>query len=205
MGVTFDPINKYILITSPTILISALEIYNSAMDWCDDPITIGYTIPMRADGKFDMGGGAYSDSIFRLINGWKIKPYDGDYDLVITGTLLGEPGESRWVSPDSGNVSIEFQVSSQATVIEPEPPDLSGLAEEVWAKEGRGQVLDGLDGKINGVPEATWALEERGEILNRIESYMNDLHETMIKLLETTPVEPVKSIAQHLDSQRTRH
>lgn len=117
MGIEFEPISKYIKITSPTTTLTALEIYSSAMDWCDDQPTMGYTVPIQAVGKFDMGGGVYSDSIFMLINGWKIKFWSGTYQAVITGTLLGEPGESRTVPPDSGNVEVVFQVSSQGTVI----------------------------------------------------------------------------------------
>jgi len=150
MGVSFDPIAKYILITSPTILISALEIYNMAMDWCDDPTTISYTIPIMAVGKFDMGGGVYSDSIFMLINGWKIKPWAGDYQLVISGTLLGEPGESRWVPPDSGDVSVEFQVSSQGIV----SVQGSGVTQQ-----DKDDIIDPLEAMLNQIKGSGWTVE----------------------------------------------
>ena len=117
MGVSFDPINKHILITSPTTEISALTIYRETMDWCDNQTNMSYPLPMEAIGKVDLGGGVYGDSYFKLINDWKLKPYSGTYKLVITGTLVGEPGQSRWVEPDSGKVSMEFQLSTQATVI----------------------------------------------------------------------------------------
>ena len=116
MAIIFDPINKLIKITSGTS-ISALEIYNATMDWCDETENMGYTVPIRADGKFWMKEGVYSDSIFRLINGWKIKLYDGTYQFIITGTLLPEEGESRTVPPDNGNIEIIFEVSSQGTIV----------------------------------------------------------------------------------------
>lgn len=146
MGIQFDPINKHILIMSPTTTISALEIYNAAMDWCDEQTTMGYDIPMSAVGKFDMGGGVYSDSIFMLINGWKIKFWSGTYQAVISGTLLPEAGQSRTVPPDSGNVEIVFQVSSQGTIEEPvvSEEEEEGIAEQVWLTEGRGDKLDQL-------------------------------------------------------------
>ena len=136
MPIQFDPIAKYILVTSPTTALTALEIYSAAMDWCDDQPTMGYTIPMEAVGKFDMGGGVYSDSIFLLKNGWKIKFWSGTYQATITGTLLPEPGQSRTVPPDSGNVEVVFQVSSQGTVI----PDIAE-----WTQTEKNGIINDID------------------------------------------------------------
>jgi len=125
MAIVFDPIDKLIKITSG-ISISALAIYNAVMDWVDEPENMGYTVPMRAVGKFPMGGGVSSDSIFILINGWKIKLYDGTYQFTITGTLITDDESPRTVSPDSGNVEVVFQTSSQGTVV----TQGSGVTEE---------------------------------------------------------------------------
>lgn len=113
MGIGFDPVNKYILITSPTTELTALEIYNATMDWSDEQPNLPYDVPMKAVGKFDMGGGVYSDSIFLLINGWKLKFWSETEHFVVKGTLLPESGELRYITP----ASVEFQVSSQATII----------------------------------------------------------------------------------------
>ena len=121
MPISFDSTNKYILITSPTTEISALEIYSAAMDWSDELTNGSYGVPIEAVGKFDMGGGAYTDSIFMLRNGWKIKFWSGTYQANVMGTLLGEPGQQRTVPPDSGNVEVIFQVSSQGIII----PDIA--------------------------------------------------------------------------------
>lgn len=146
MGIQFDPINKYILITSPTTEVTSLEIYNAAMNWCDDQITMGYDVPMMTVGKFDMGGGVYSDSIFMLVNGWKIKFWSGNYQATIMGTLLPETGQSRTVPPDSGNVEVVFQVSAQGTVIEPtiSEGEKLDIAEKVWTTKDRGLKIDGI-------------------------------------------------------------
>jgi len=116
MAIEFDPINKWIKITSGTS-ISALTIYNAVMDWVDVQENMGYSIPMKAVGKFPMGGGVNSDSIFILTNGWKIKLYDGNYQFIITGTLITDDESPRTVPPDSGNVEMVFQTSSQGTVV----------------------------------------------------------------------------------------
>ncbi len=116
MAIEFDPINKYIKITSGT-LISALEIYNATMDWCDEQPTIVHSVPMAAIGKAPLGGGVYTDSIFILQDGWKIKFWNGTYQAVITGTVITDDGTPRTVPPDSGNVELIFQVSSQGIII----------------------------------------------------------------------------------------
>lgn len=193
MGTQFDPVNKYILITSPTTEVSALELYNVAMDWCDDQPTMGYDVPMRADGKFDMGGGAYSDSIFRLINGWKLKPWSGTYSLLVTGTLLPEPGESRTVPPDSGNVDITFQVSSQGIISDPfiSEAEEQGIADEVWATQGRGLKLDELR-VIAALEETLAAIKGSGwseETLKKIKELNDEIKQLIedIGPIEVTP------------------
>lgn len=147
MPVQFDPVNKYILITSPTKELTALEIYGDAMDWCDELENMQYAPPIEAVGKFDMGGGVYSDSIFMLANGWKIKFWSGTYQATITGTLLPEPGQQRTVPPDSGNIEVVFQVSSQATVIE---------GEGVWTETEKNGLLSAVNiiqAKTDNLPE----------------------------------------------------
>jgi len=112
MSLEFDPVNKYIKILSGT-LITAQEIYNQTMDWCDAQTNMGHSVPMRAIGKAPLGGGVYSDSIFVLQNGWKVKLYDGTYQFVIKGTLITDDETKRTVPPDDGNVEVVFQVTSQ--------------------------------------------------------------------------------------------
>ena len=136
MGIEFDPINKYIKITSPTTELTALEIYSQVMDWCDDQPTMGYTVPMRAVGKAPLGGGVYTDSIFILQNGWKIKFWSGTYQAKITGTLITDDETPRTVPPDSGNVEVVFQVSSQGTVI----PDVAE-----WTQTEKNGIISDVD------------------------------------------------------------
>lgn len=152
MAIVFDPIDKLIKITSGTS-ISALEIYNSVMDWCDEQENMGYTIPMKAVGKFPIGGGINTDSIFILINGWKIKLYDGNYQFIIIGTLITDDESARTVPPDSGNVEVVFQVSSQGTVV----GDIKELQDQVT--EVQGQTTN-----IEHVSEGRWEIKTEGGI-----------------------------------------
>ena len=111
-SITFNPINKWILIEEG-LTVTALEIYNEAMNWADSQEAMGYLVPMSAVGKAPLGDGVYTDSIFILLDGWKIKPYSGTYILTIIGTIITDDSSSRLVLPDSGIVTVVFQVSSQ--------------------------------------------------------------------------------------------
>ena len=117
MPIAFDPVNKYILVTSPTTELTALALYSATMDWCDEQPTIVHSVPMKAVGKAPLGGGVYTDSIFILQDGWKIKFWSGTYQAVIMGTVITDDETPRTVPPDSGNVEVIFQVSSQGIVI----------------------------------------------------------------------------------------
>lgn len=136
MGIEFDAVNKYIKITSPTKELTALEIYSSAMDWCDELANIQYYPPMKAVGKAPLGGGVYSDSIFILQDGWKIKPWSGDYQLIIRGTVITDDETARIVPPDSGIVEVIFQVSSQGTII----PDVAE-----WTQAEKDDIISDVD------------------------------------------------------------
>lgn len=122
MTIEFDSTNKWILLPdlSPNYTITAQTIYNEVMDWADNQYAIDNDLPMSATGFANLGGGSYSDKIFILINGWKLKPHSGTYTLTVIGTIiaLDEEGNSvpREVPPDSGTVHFVYQVTSQGII-----------------------------------------------------------------------------------------
>lgn len=147
MPIAFDPDNKYILITSPTTITTALSIYSTVMEWADDQENMDSICPMRAVGKNPMGGGVFTDSIFILQYGWKIKPWSGNYQLVIQGTVITDDESRRTVSPDSGNVDIIFQVSSFATNLQLDAiSDLEKIAKNRWKIENNQLIIYDDDG-----------------------------------------------------------
>lgn len=198
MAIEFDPINKWIKITSGTS-ISALAIYNAVMDWVDAKENMGYSIPMKAVGKFPMGGGINSDSIFILTNGWKIKLYDGTYQFTITGTLITDDETQRTIPPDSGNVEVVFQTSSQGTVVvsgsgvtQQDKEDIAGLINPnvIEIQEQVDEANDILGGK--------WEIteEEEGEFLIMYEKDNSDKIIRKFKLIRNIEGKIVERIPQ---------
>ena len=168
MPIEFDPVNKYILITSPTTEITTQEIYNAAMDWADDPHNMQYDPPMRATGKAPLGGGVYTDSIFILQNGWKIKPWSGNYQLVIKGTLITDDESPRIVNPDSGVVEVVFQVTSSGTISEPviSETEKTEIADKVWTHTTGAQVASDAATAATKSADAWKVLSGRWKIQN---------------------------------------
>lgn len=161
MAVEFDPTNKYIKITSGTS-ITGLEIYNATMDWCDAQENMAYSVPMKAIGKAPLGGGVYTDSIFILQDGWKIKLYDGTYQFTVYGTVITDDESSRTVPPDTGYVEVVFQVSSQATIISGEgagitQQDKEDIAGLVWTHTS-GQTLTERVNLLRQIEQGKWKI-----------------------------------------------
>jgi len=127
MGIEFDPVNSYILITSPQTEVSAQDMYNASMDWADDLENMQYSVPMVAQGKFPLGGGVYSDKIFLLAKGWKIKFWSGTYSAEVIGTLITDDESDRTVPPDSGSVEVAFVVATYGSEVAWSPQEKEAL------------------------------------------------------------------------------
>jgi hypothetical protein len=116
MAITFDPINKLIKLTAPTTDVSAQQLYNASMDWADELDNMIYDVPMDANGKFALGGGVFSDTIYRLLQDWKLKWWDGDKTVLVAGTIITDDETSRTVAADAGSIETIFQVNTSGTV-----------------------------------------------------------------------------------------
>ncbi len=128
MSVRFDPVHSYILIQPPTVEISAQTLYNEAMDWADELPFMSYTIPMSAIGKAPLGGSLYTDAIFTLENGWKIKFWsttshtftsipDSSTKLTVESTNSGDTTQKIEIHgyDENGDVAQSDQITLNGT------------------------------------------------------------------------------------------
>lgn len=129
----FDPANKYIKLADLNT-IKAQDIYNEAKQWEASNQGMVHPCPLMSTGYAPLGGGAYTDKIFMLTNGWKLKPYSGTYILTILGTIITDDESPRIVPPDSGQVQVVFQVVSQGIIAAPvvTDQDKQDIANLVW-------------------------------------------------------------------------
>lgn len=109
--------------------ITALEIYSRAKEW--EVENIEYSSPLLGVGKAPLGGGAYTDQVFILTYGWKLRPvdYTEDQVIVVTGTLITDDNSPRTVSViGEGCPTWEFQVATSGVVTQINSG--SGLSQE---------------------------------------------------------------------------
>jgi hypothetical protein len=99
--VTFDGINKLIKINEGITQIDvARDLYSDWKEWSQLEDNLKYEQAFSVVGGEDTVNGEKLDATFFLLNGWKIKPYAGSYDLVLDGNLFEVNGGSIKVPAD---------------------------------------------------------------------------------------------------------
>jgi len=112
----FDGPNKVINILSPTTFATVQDIYDESVEWSDEQENMEFHCPLEASGYAPIGGGVYTDKIFKLMYGWKIKPWSGTFQLRIQGSLVTDDESERSILPDYGNVQLVFEVATAGVV-----------------------------------------------------------------------------------------
>src|SRR4030067_1887662 len=122
--VTFDGPNKLIIVDNGiTELDVQIDLYSDWKEWMSLSDNNKFLYAMRSTGGDPTTGIKYVAPYFFLCNGWKIRPYEGDHTLLLTGNLFVDEPE-MW----GGNALVhtvgDFQVlanistTSDATIIE---------------------------------------------------------------------------------------
>lgn len=114
MVVTFDGVNKLIICNSGTTELNVkIDLYS---DWKEFSLTSDnakYLQAFSTTGGDTLDTGVYLGDYYFLENGWKIRPYEGNHVLTVTGNLFSRDGLSPFVSTlGAYNVSIRSKYSS---------------------------------------------------------------------------------------------
>lgn len=143
--VTFDGINRLILVNfGETELDARVDIYSNWKEWLSVGDNAKYAQALSA-----VGGDAITDQQFVgityfLENGWRIKPFDSDHILTITGNIYTrEPGGDPFV-PTDGNFKVTVSTTRSNLVDFIEIP-VSALAPQDQAKIDELHRLQGLN------------------------------------------------------------
>lgn len=138
-SVTFDGPNKLILVNDGvTELDVRVDIYSDWKEWMlghDGIIPSRYIDAVENIGGQPLPGGRVVGSTFFLINGWRIKPYSGSYQLRVNGNLYTTEGDSPFVDADGylNNIRIESTVSTLVEALQiPAVESAGDIALEVW-------------------------------------------------------------------------
>lgn len=115
--VTFDGENRLIIINEgETIIDVQTDIYSNWKEWISLEENTKYTQALTTVGGEPTIAGQRLDVTYFLINGWKIKPYPGSYDLNIIGNIFDSEGGSIKIPADinplfPNNISITTNTS----------------------------------------------------------------------------------------------
>jgi len=115
--VTFDGVNKLILVNDgETDLDIQIDLYSAWKEWMQLEDNMKYFQAINTVGGEPTIGAERLDVTYFLINGWKIKPYSGTYDLVLTGNIFDVDGGTIKVPADvnplfPNNISINTNTS----------------------------------------------------------------------------------------------
>ena len=117
MAFTFDATNKLIILSTGTTRFDLADLWSDWKDW----IYSGNAGAARAQDyvggePIDSSAGTLVPMYLFLLNGWKIRPYEGDHTLSVTGgTLVVSGGGDPFVSTlGDYTVRILYQQPVQA-------------------------------------------------------------------------------------------
>jgi len=143
--VTFDGNQKLIIINfGETGVDAKSELYSAWKRWVQGEEGVIYLQALRTVGGDPLTGSQTISPYFFLLNGWRIRPYEGDHRLTISGNLFEDGGDNPFVTTIGNyNVLINLVTSPQSitTTIEVSAgggglsqEDVENVAQEVWSK-----------------------------------------------------------------------
>lgn len=128
MAYTFDTENKWIIIPGAEVSTNMQDVYDDCMDWADSQEGMVWDIPVAAYGKIELSPGVYTDIIYVLQGGWKLRYYVGDYTAIVVGTVVTDDQTARTSLPYGSSIELTFEVATKATVVQ-----VGGaIADQVW-------------------------------------------------------------------------
>lgn len=113
---TFDGPNKLIILNTGVDEVDAqIDIYSDWKEWVIKSDNSKYLQALRTVGGDPIGAGQAISAYFFLLNGWRVRPYEGDQYLQIEGNLYVDGGGSPVVpTVGSYNVVASLVVSPQS-------------------------------------------------------------------------------------------
>ena len=131
--VTFDGPNKLMLVNEGvTELDVEVDLYSDWKEWASLYDHGKYLPAMRTVGGDPTTGGRALGATYFLMNGWRVRTWEGDHRLTVTGNLYTEEGDPPFIPVTGPHTTIiESNVSNlvdRLTRLEQLP-----TAQEIWA------------------------------------------------------------------------
>jgi hypothetical protein len=115
--VTFDGANKLIIVNNgETSLDAQQEIYSAWKRWLTTQYEANWLQALRTIAGDPIGGGQVVSPYFFLMNGWRIRPYEGDHQLTVDGNLFVDGGGNPF-TPTVGNYNVLVNLNTSSKSI----------------------------------------------------------------------------------------
>lgn len=152
MPIVIDPANKRLILDTTSV--TAQAIYVAWVDWMVLSDNSKYLPAFRSAGGDDLGGGLFIPPYYFLLNGWRVRPLEGNQNLTITGNLFVDGGGVPVVSTlGVFQVNVNYTVPVQAQGIATSGstgPTAAAIAAEVLAALQATPIPVDI-AKVNGV------------------------------------------------------
>ena len=126
-NITFDGVNKLIYISYGTTTIEIKTLYSMWKEWVLLRDNSKYLQAMSSIGGEPLPGGRFVGGTFFLLNGWRIRTWEGNHTLTLIGNLFTQEGDSVIVPTlQPWNIAIN---SFQSTLVD----GVTGLTPEEHA------------------------------------------------------------------------
>ena len=122
---TFDGTNKLIYVDEGTTTMPASTLYTEWLAWSLLPDNTIYPIAVSKLAGENLGYGQFQSDYYKIMNGWKIVPYNGNYTLVVSGNLFGDAGAPIFNLATGNIIIIIIQTASNS--VTPGPLGLTVL------------------------------------------------------------------------------
>jgi hypothetical protein len=219
MKVQFVGQEKVILVNpGETELDVRKDIYSPWKKWLQDFHNTGFLPALRTIGGEEIGTGTNISPYFFLLNGWRIRPFEGDHQLVIQGNLFVDGGGNPFLPTiGSHNVYITSQTSANAVTVEtnkgmltaeqhkslmetiPEKiATLDSIVQDVVDRTDEVAIdVELIEGKLGEVKNQTFALPTDPASQNQIATSLSEMERRLRGIDQDT----LKTIADKIESQ----
>lgn len=141
-NIIFDGPNKLMVVASGIVELDAeVDIYSDWKEWLLEGDNSKYLQALRTVGGDPTVGAQSISPYYFLLNGWRIRPYEGDHMLAVEGNLFVDGGGNPFVSTVGAyNVLVNLSTSVNAVT---DVVTASGIEASV-SEEDKADIVDGV-------------------------------------------------------------
>lgn len=160
--VTFDGPNRLILVNAGELELNFREdVYSAWKEWLKDPNhnNAAFAPAISAIGGDPLPGSRRLGTTYFLENGWRMRTWEGDHELTVTGNVFTREGDPLFVNTLlPWTITVNLNTSTLVETVVPETTlssaDRAAIAQQVW-----NEVIQGGDTAldiINAIPASVW-------------------------------------------------